>query len=60
MPDIIDIEPDDSDEATLEAGMGTVTDDEYFQALEEMPPMRDEDGTQVDHREGVRDERHHG
>ncbi len=52
------LEPSDSPEAALEADLHSLGDDEYFDALEAMPPLRDADsGDVVDHREGVRDER---
>lgn len=60
MPDPDDptgLEADDSDEATLEGDLATVGDDEYFAALEDMPALLAEDGTQLDPAEGVRDER---
>lgn len=48
-------------EAALEARMETVTDDEFFDALADLPPLIDaETGERVDATEGVRDERHVG
>ncbi len=50
-------EPSDSPEAALAGDLGTVTDDEYFDALAVMPPVLEEDGRPVDVTSDVRDER---
>lgn len=52
------LEPSDGPEAALEGNLGTVTDDEFFEAFAVMPPLVDaETGEPVDAAEGVRDER---
>lgn len=55
------LEPSDSDEAALEADLGTVTDDEFFDALAQLPPFLTDaaTGEPIDPREGVVDDRNH-
>lgn len=47
---------DDHPQAVAEPRLSTVTDDEFFEALD-APDIVDADGNSVDHTEGVRDER---
>lgn len=57
-PKPAELEPDDSPLAAAEGNLGTVTDDEYFDSLAQVPAARDEAGESVNHREGVRDLRY--
>jgi hypothetical protein len=51
------LEPSDSPEAALAGELGTVTDDEYFDAVAALPSVRDEHGQPVDVTSDIRDER---
>lgn len=53
-----ELEPDESPLAAAEGNLGTVTDDEFFDALAQTPPGRDDAGDEHDPAEGVRDLRH--
>lgn len=55
-----ELEPDESPLAAAEGNLGTVTDDEFFDALDRLPAAADADGEPVDLTEGVRDLRHLG
>jgi hypothetical protein len=52
-----ELELDDSPSAAAEGNLGTVGDDEFFGALEELPPADDGQGQPVDLLAGVMDER---
>ena len=54
----VELEPDNSPLAAAEGNLASVSDDEYFDALDHVPPARTDDGTEVNPREGVRDLRH--
>lgn len=57
-PEPVALEPDTSPLATAEGNLASVTDDEYFAALEQAPPGVDDDGVEYDVAERVRDLRH--
>jgi hypothetical protein len=46
-PDTPDLEPSDSPEAALSGNLAEVTDSEWREAHESLPPIRDEEGNPV-------------